>query len=125
MHTETPEVLAGDHLLHTDWNPRHVLIDEKRAHLVGWSYPTLGAAWIDPACWLVWLIQAGHNPSAAERAAARAPSWDTASRDALDSFSATQVSFWTSLAHEKSDPRANQLAAAARRWASHRQQLKR
>ncbi|MEU9891151.1 hypothetical protein AB0M95_37505 [Sphaerisporangium sp. NPDC051017] len=71
------------------------------------------------------MIQAGHDPADAERAAARAPSWDTASHDALDSFAATQVSFWTSVARDKSDPRANKLAEAARCWASYRQQFAR
>ncbi|MGH3985530.1 MAG: hypothetical protein ACRDST_23320 [Pseudonocardiaceae bacterium] len=43
------ELLAGDHLLHTDLNPHNILIGE-HAHLVDWAWPTLGAPWIDPAC---------------------------------------------------------------------------
>ncbi|MEV6826005.1 hypothetical protein [Amycolatopsis sp. NPDC051102] len=66
-------LLAGDHLLHTDLNPNNILISDGRAWLVDWAWPTLGAAWIDPACAALWLIAEGHTPTAAEARASTLP----------------------------------------------------
>jgi hypothetical protein len=56
------ELLRGATLLHTDWHPDNVLIVDNAARVVDWAWPTRGAAWIDTACWVVWLISAGHTP---------------------------------------------------------------
>ena len=50
-YTSAPDLLVGTSLLHTDWSPGNVLVNE-RAYLVDWAWPTKGAAWIDPGfCW--------------------------------------------------------------------------
>lgn len=54
-YTDKPDLLAGAGLLHTEWTPGNVLIGEC-AYLVDWAWATKGALWIDPACWVVWLI---------------------------------------------------------------------
>jgi hypothetical protein len=43
--------LAGTTMLHTDWNPFNVLIAPVGARVVDWAWATLGAPWVDPACW--------------------------------------------------------------------------
>jgi hypothetical protein len=48
--------LAGGSLAHTDWMPDNVLIAKGRAWLVDWAWPTLAAAWIDPASWLLRIM---------------------------------------------------------------------
>ena len=40
---------AGTVLTHSDWTPDNVLVSEHRAWLIDWAWPTLGAAWTDPA----------------------------------------------------------------------------
>ncbi len=52
--------------------PGNVLIASD-ARLVDWAWPTRAAPWIDPACWIVWLIASGHNPADAETSAASVP----------------------------------------------------
>ena len=46
-------------------------------------WPTRGAAWIDPACWIVWLVFAGHVPREAEQRAIKVPAWFTAPRNGV------------------------------------------
>ncbi|MFI7174712.1 aminoglycoside phosphotransferase [Streptomyces spororaveus] len=77
-HSELPELFAGTTLLHTDWFPTNVLVAGGRAALVDWAWASRGAAWIDPALWVVWLVKSGHTPEAAEGWAARVPAWNTA-----------------------------------------------
>ncbi|MBO0854509.1 MAG: hypothetical protein J2P18_12160 [Nocardia sp.] len=115
------EVFAGDALLHTDWNYSNVIIDEPDgARLVDWPWATRGAAWIDPGCWIVWLIFAGHNPAAAEEWAARVPAWHTASDRELLIFSGALAAEWTATANRRPNIWTHGLRDAARRWAAHR-----
>ncbi|MGH3923879.1 MAG: hypothetical protein ACRDTT_13590 [Pseudonocardiaceae bacterium] len=117
-YADAPELFQGDHLLHTDWSPGNVLINDT-THLVDWAWPTQGAAWIDPACWVVWLVASGHRPPAAEDWAAQVPAWRSAPRDALDSFARAQAVMWVGIAQDGPDSWTNRIADAARRWAGH------
>lgn len=118
-YTNTPRLLAGASLLHTEWSPGNVLVSE-RAYLVDWAWPTIGAAWIDSACWVVWLIAAGHSPGAAERQAAEIPAWGDAPTGALDEFARIQALMWEEIALESLEPWAQSVAAASLQWASYR-----
>jgi hypothetical protein len=119
-YTGTPELLVGNHLLHTDWSPGNILVSE-RAYLVDWAWPTCGAAWIDPACLAVWLIASGHSPHSAESWAARIPSWQHAVADALDEFARIQARMWAGIAADSPEPWKKSLARASRQWADHRE----
>jgi hypothetical protein len=118
-YTETPELFSGISLLHTEWTPGNVLVSD-RAYLVDWAWPTRGAAWIDPACWVVWLIASGHTPRSAEYQAALIPSWQDAPARSLDEFARVQACMWASIAAESSEPWAKSLATASSLWSSHR-----
>ncbi|WP_227982648.1 hypothetical protein [Nocardia spumae] len=114
-------VFAGDALLHTDWNYSNVIIDEPAgARLVDWPWATRGAAWIDPGCWIVWLIFAGHEPATAETWAARVPAWHNASERDLRIFSGALAAEWTATANRRPNIWTHGLRDAARRWADHR-----
>jgi len=114
-------LLRGETLLHTDWHPDNVLIVDNAARVVDWAWPTRGAAWIDAACWVVWLTSAGHTPADAEQWAAKTPSWSTAPRRALDVFATAQERLWAGIAADAPDIAWIQdLAAAASRWAAYR-----
>ncbi|MGH3857684.1 MAG: phosphotransferase family protein [Pseudonocardiaceae bacterium] len=112
-------LLAGDSLLHTDLNPYNILIGEQ-ARIVDWAWPTLGAAWVDPACAALWLIAEGHTPPAAEAWAAQIPSWTAASRHGIDAFTAASCRLWEQIAHDDPQPWKLRLHAAAQAWAEHR-----
>jgi hypothetical protein len=45
---------AGNSLLHTEWNPHNVVMTGSGALFVDWGWASTGAAWIDPALWLLW-----------------------------------------------------------------------
>lgn len=113
------ELLAGDSLLHTDLNPHNILIGDI-AHIVDWAWPTVGAAWVDPACAALWLIAEGHIPAAAETWAAQIPSWAAASRPGIDAFTTASCRLWEQIAHDDPQPWKQRLHAAAQAWAEHK-----
>ncbi len=113
--------LDGVALLHTDLNPTNILVPgDGRALLVDWAWPTRAAAWIDPACWVVWLVAAGHTPAEAERQAAAIPSWSQADAVALDMFARVQARLWAEIADDTPGRWAEGVAEAAAQWEKHR-----
>ncbi|RDI67790.1 hypothetical protein DFR76_102190 [Nocardia pseudobrasiliensis] len=114
-------LLAGDALLHTDWNYSNVLITESGvAHLVDWPWATRGAGWIDPGCWIVWLVFAGQQPDEAERWAARIPAWHSASDHQLAVFATALAEEWSATAQRNPNVWTRSLRDAARQWQRHR-----
>ncbi|MEU7182325.1 MULTISPECIES: aminoglycoside phosphotransferase [Streptomyces] len=115
-------LLRGDTVLHTDWTPDNVLIVDNAARVVDWAWPTRGAAWIDAACWVIWLVSAGHTPKDAELWAARTPAWSTAAPYALDVFATAQQRLWAGIAADNPETAWKQsLADAAQQWLAYRQ----
>jgi hypothetical protein len=85
------QAFAGQALTHTDWTPDNVLMSADRAWLVDW--PTLGAPWTDPACWIPGLMAAGGH-TAAEAQAARVPAYAAADPASIDLFACANVPLW-------------------------------
>lgn len=110
----------GSALLHTEWNPANVLVHDGRARLVEWAWVSLGAAWIDPALWVLWLIAAGHDPEQAEFAASGHEAWRHASYEALWAFSRAQARLWDSIAAQSADEWPKSMQQAARTWRDYR-----
>ena len=118
-YTDSPALFVGDHLLHTEWSPSNVLVSDT-ALFVDWAWATRGAAWIDPACWVVWLIASGHSPQGAEGWAAQIPSWHDAPTEALAAFAAAQAALWSRIAEVDPEPWIKNMAAAAQQWSERR-----
>jgi hypothetical protein len=115
-------VFAGHVLTHTDWAPDNVLIAPDRAWLIDWAWPTLGAAWTDPACWLLRLMAAGGHPAAdAERQAARLPAFAAADPAHLDLFARASARMWQEIQQVNKIAWTKKMAQAARAWSVHRQ----
>jgi hypothetical protein len=86
-------LLAGDALLHGDIGPDNFLIGpDGGATIVDWSWPTHGAAFIDPAVLVVQLVAAGHTPPEAEKWAAGCRAWREADPTAVNAFAASRSS---------------------------------
>ncbi|MER5387272.1 aminoglycoside phosphotransferase [Streptomyces sp. NPDC002688] len=111
----------GDSLLHTEWNPQNVLITDAGALFVDWGWASTGAAWIDPALWLLWLIAHGHTADQAENVAAAHPAWKLASPAGLDALARVQQRLWDAIAVQDPGEWAQPMQAAARVWNMHRQ----
>ncbi|KAB1141163.1 aminoglycoside phosphotransferase [Streptomyces luteolifulvus] len=111
---------TGSSLLHTEWNPHNVLMTDRGATLVDWGWASTGAAWIDPALWLLWLIAQGHAPGQAEREAAAHPAWVLAPPAGLDALARVQSRLWDSIADQSTDNWAKPMQRAAQAWAEHR-----
>ncbi|MFK4189573.1 phosphotransferase [Streptomyces sparsogenes] len=115
------ELFDGATLLFTDINPDNVMIGDDRAWAVDWSWPTRGAAFIDPACLVVQLIAAGHTAAGAEGWVSVCKAWADADPRAIDAFAAANARMTASFAARHLDaPWLVDMAEAARSWAAHR-----
>lgn len=113
--------LRGDALLHTDFNDQNVLITEGQARFVDWAWATRGAAWLDPALWVIWLIAAGsHHPAQAESWAARTTAWHTAPTPALNTFADANANLWHEIAGNNPDTWTSRMLNAAKQWTAYR-----
>lgn len=115
------ELFAGDVLLHTDWNPENVIITaDDRARLVDWAWPTFGAGWIDPACWITRLMAAGHTAASAEHAVRNVPAWQAAPLEGLRAFARANATVWREIADASSASWTLEMARVSEAWRQHR-----
>ncbi|MFF6970136.1 MULTISPECIES: aminoglycoside phosphotransferase [Streptomyces] len=114
----------GNTLCHTDLNNENVIVADGRARLVDWAWATRGAAWLDAAYWVIWLIAAGrHRPFAAERTARRVPAFRNAPDAAVTAFAVANANLWAEITAGESDPWTARVDAAAQAWLRHRRDL--
>ncbi|SCE50372.1 hypothetical protein GA0115237_117233 [Streptomyces sp. ScaeMP-6W] len=85
-----------------------------------WAWATRGAAWLDAAYWVIWLIASGHSPASAESWAARTLAWAAAPAPGITAFAATGHRLWTEISTSDPDPWTTRLATAARGWDEYR-----
>lgn len=111
---------AGNHLLHTEWNPHNILVTGHHARLVDWGWASTGAPWIDPALWLLWLIAHGHTSEQAEQKAAAHPAWQQAPNEGLNALARAQRRLWDSIAAQSSDNWVKPMQEAAVSWEEYR-----
>ncbi|MEU9019369.1 hypothetical protein [Actinomadura sp. NPDC048394] len=115
--------LAGDTLLHADLNPANVLLGgDDTAYVVDWTFAGRGAAFLEMALLIPWLLKAGHTPNEAERWAARFPAWTSAGPAAVDLFARVFADKWQANLSTNTEAWALEHAAAARQWADYRLQ---
>jgi len=118
---EEARLIAGRSLLHSDINPSNFLIGASGTWVVDWAWPTMGAAFIDPACLVVQLVASGHSAESAESWASRCRSWTDADPQAIDAFAAATVRMHRSFVQRNPDAAWLQaMADAAQAWASYR-----
>jgi hypothetical protein len=113
-------LLAGTTLLHTDFNPLNVLMTADATWIIDWAWPTRGAAFIDPACFLLRLMLGGHTAAHAEAWAAQCPSWDKTPREAINVFAIACARLYDEIAREDPQPWKQRFAAVAHDWAEYR-----
>ncbi|WP_395961532.1 phosphotransferase [Actinomadura sp. 6N118] len=113
-------VMAGDSLLHTDFNESNVLITDERAYLVDWAWSCKGAAWVDLAFLVVRLVAAGHTPAKAEQWVTQFPAWATAPPEGIDTFAALNHRLWERAIQRNARPFWVELAATAKTWTAYR-----
>ncbi|HTR96156.1 MAG TPA: phosphotransferase [Trebonia sp.] len=108
-------------LTHSDWTPDNVLVSPERTWLIDWARPTLGAAWTDPACWVLRLMASGgHAAHEAERQASRLPCSRPLTQRTLTCSPPPTPGCGTRPQSSTSDWTAK-MAQAAKSWTAHRQ----
>jgi thiamine kinase-like enzyme len=122
--TDTPELFAGNALLHSDVAPGNFLMHNGAATVVDWAYPTRGAAFLDCAQLVVQLIAADHTPEDAERWAEGCKAWQAADPVAVDAFVAAEYRLQQWAAEKyPGDDWHNAMVRAATEWAEYRRAL--
>ncbi|MEV0227968.1 hypothetical protein [Nonomuraea sp. NPDC050786] len=112
--------LAGDRLLHTDYNPLNVLIADGRALLIDWAWPTRGAGWIDPACLILRLMLGGHTAEEADKVCTDLPAWREAPAEGVNAFAQASLTMWREISQADSAPWKSAMGEAAEEWLQHR-----
>ncbi|MEV0440901.1 protein kinase [Streptomyces spectabilis] len=115
-------LFRGNTLVHSDINPSNIMIGERDTWVVDWSWPTRGAAFIDPACLVIQLIAAGHTAESAEGHASRCVGWTSADPKAIDAFALASLRMHRYFCEQ--DPQASWLKAmveATDAWVEWRQ----
>lgn len=113
--------LRGDALLHADINPSNLVVGDAGSWLIDWSWPTRGAAFIDPACFVVQLVSAGHSPESAESWASGCTAWADADPKAIDVFAAADARMHRAVADQRPDQAwLRAMAEASQAWSDHR-----
>ncbi|MEV5509202.1 hypothetical protein [Streptomyces orinoci] len=114
-------LFRGDALLYTDINPGNLMIGDRGTWAVDWSWPTRGAAFIDPACLVVQLVAAGHSPESAESWATGCAAWSNADPRAIDAFAVANLRMHRRFAERNPDTSwLWAMLAANQAWAAHR-----
>ena len=107
------DLLDGDALLHTDFNPLNILLGPERTWIIDRAWPTRGAAFIDAACFLIRAMAAGHSASQAEALASTCPGWQHAQSAAIDIFALASARLYNESARNDPQPFKQRLAAVA------------
>lgn len=114
-------LLQGEALLYTDIHPSNLLIGDQNTWAVDWSWPTHGAAFIDPPCLVVQLIATGHSAESAESWASGCSAWADANPRAIDAFAAATLRMNRAFAARNPDAAwLRAMADAAQAWVAHR-----
>ena len=114
------ELLTGATLLHTDFNPLNVLMTADGVWVIDWAWPTRGAAFIDPACFLLRLMLGGHTAAQAEAWTQQCTSWRKTPDKAINVFAIACARLYDEIAREDPQPWKKHFAAVAHDWAEYR-----
>ncbi|MFD0386279.1 protein kinase [Streptomyces stramineus] len=114
-------LLRGDALLHTDINPDNLTVGGAGSWIIDWAWPTRGPAFIDPACFAVQLIAAGHSPESAESWSAGCTAWANADPKAIDVFAGAYLRMLRAIANRRPEGAwLKGMEEAAQAWVEHR-----
>jgi hypothetical protein len=113
-------LLAGTTLLHTDFNPLDVFMTADGTWIIDWAWPTRGAAFINPACFLLRLMLDGHTAPLAEAWAAQFTSWRTTPHEAINVFAVACARLYDEIARDDPQPWRKRFATVAQDWAEYR-----
>ncbi|WP_165975481.1 phosphotransferase [Actinomadura rubrisoli] len=114
--------MAGGWLIHADLNPGNLLItDEGRAYVVDWAFTSRGAAWVELALLIPWLLKAGHHAGQVAHWLAQFPSWAQAAPIDIDRLAWAFAETWRKRSTaDPATPWKAELAALGQQWADHR-----
>ncbi|WP_233156963.1 MULTISPECIES: phosphotransferase family protein [Amycolatopsis] len=114
------ELVAGDHLVHTDLHSLNIFVGEDGARIVDWAWSRRGNPALDTAFLIPRLIAAGHHPDAAECWPEAVLAWRSTPAATRKAFAIAIWGIWQLLERDQSLPHRPALITAARGWTLHR-----
>ncbi|MEV0996870.1 hypothetical protein [Nonomuraea sp. NPDC050202] len=96
--------LNGETLLHSNLSPRHMLIKDKVASVVGWGRACSGRAWIEPALLAPHLVAGGFPPEEVQALMWAVPSWAYTPKDLRAGLTALWTLYHLHEAHFADEP---------------------
>ncbi|MDA3647639.1 hypothetical protein LZ318_36400 [Saccharopolyspora indica] len=122
MGGQLPELAHGGLLAHTDLHGDQFRIGTHgTAHVIDWGCPGAAAPWIDGAFLVLRLLEAGHEPGAAESwAVTNLAGFGDITDEHLTAFAAYLAGMWTHWAVTKDKPGMHHRARLARDYAAWR-----
>lgn len=121
--TTAVEHVTGNTLAHTDLHALNLLSNDGKVQIVDWAWSRNASPAADPAFLITRLIEAGHDPAAAETWAEQLPLWQQTPAETKTAFAVAIWGIWEYL--ERHQPLAHRaaLTTAARSWARYRLDL--
>ena len=113
-------LLAGTALLHTDFNPLNVLMTADGTWIIDWAWPTRGAAFIEPACFLLRLMLGATPRRRPRRGQRNAPPGERRRTRRSTSLAIACARLYDEIAREDPQPWKKRFAAVAQDWAEYR-----
>jgi hypothetical protein len=116
---EDAPLLYGDTLIHLDPAATNILVGDRRAWIVDWSWASRGPAWVDTALWATRLISdGGHTPEQAWEQAQAVEAFRDAPRRAVAVVARADALSWEDR-HAGGIPGIERVVKAARDWADY------
>jgi hypothetical protein len=118
--TTAVENVTGSTLAHTDLHSLNLLSNDGKVQIVDWAWSRNANPAVDPAFLVTRLIEAGHDPAAAETWADQLPLWQQAPAETKTAFAVAIWGIWEYLERHQPLTHRPALTAAARSWARFR-----
>jgi hypothetical protein len=121
---DEPGALDGNCLVHTDPHGGNFIVDGDRAWLLDWGWAMRGPAWMTPVRFILFLMEAGWEPAAAEQAVARLPAWAQTPPAVITADAAAGIRSWeTAVERRPGNEGLRRWLGLARAWAAYRATL--
>jgi len=120
--TDNPALLDGNSLVHTDPHGGNFIVDGNQAWLLDWGWAMRGPAWISAVRFILFLMEAGWKPAAAEKVVTRVPAWADTPADVISAHAVSSIPSWErAVRRQPGNDGLRRWLGLARAWGEYRE----